>query len=73
MADRRGGNTPEDLDQQDEGFVFVFDRRHKNGGCAKISLGGLFDYQMFRLKVKEVVCLFVYLLTQAKFFWQLIS
>lgn len=39
----------------DEGHVFVFDRRKEDGRSVKISLGGLFDYEMFRSKVMEVI------------------
>ena len=39
----------------DEGHVFIFDRRKEDGKSVKISLGGLFDYDMFRSKVMEVI------------------
>ena len=39
----------------DEGHIFVFDRRKEDGRSVKISLGGLFDYEMFRSKVMEVI------------------
>lgn len=52
MADSSG-----DLEEQEEGHVFVFDRRHLKGRSIKVSLGGLFDYQMFRKRIEEVRCL----------------
>ena len=51
MGDEDSSHQEEMLD---EGYVFVFDRRQINGKSVKISLGGLFNYQEFRSKIKKV-------------------
>ena len=51
MGDEESNHQDEMLD---EGHVFVFDRRQKNGKSVKISLGGLFNYHEFRSKIKKV-------------------
>ncbi len=44
----------EEDDLQDEGHVYLFDRREGDRPGVKISLGGLFDFSLFRCKVNEV-------------------
>ena len=41
-------------DSHDEGFVYVYDRRSGDRSEVKVSLGALFDFDLFRGKVKEV-------------------
>jgi len=52
MGDEDSSHQEEMLD---EGYVFVFDRRQINGKSVKISLGGLFNYQEFRSKIKKAI------------------
>ena len=59
MDDDKSGQR--DGEVSEEGFVFVFDRREKNGKSVKLSLGGLFGFQEFRGKVRQVSYVFSYL------------
>jgi hypothetical protein len=49
--DERGNSSDHD---EDDPFVFVFDRRSGNLPEAKIKTGGLFSFDDFRTRVKEV-------------------
>ena len=46
-----GRHSPLD---DDDGFVFVFDRREKDAPEVKIPTGGLFNFSDFKERVKEV-------------------
>ena len=45
----------------DDGFVYVFDRREKDAPEVKIPTGGLFSFNDFKERVKDV--------SKAKMFW----
>ena len=46
-----GRQSPVD---EDDGFVYVFDRREKDAPEVKIPTGGLFSFIDFKQRVKEV-------------------
>ncbi len=46
-------------EEQEEGNVYVFDRREGDLPGIKISLGGLFDFSLFKCKINEVYMMLV--------------
>lgn len=54
MASNRRSKGNETELEEDDAFVYVFDRRDKDAPDVKIPTGGLFSFEDFKERVKEV-------------------
>lgn len=55
MASNRRSKGNETELEEDDAFVYVFDRRDKDAPDVKIPTGGLFSFEDFKERVREVL------------------